>query len=177
MRRTRWGRSQIIRRRDSLILYKLFRTLWSDHLNLVFNCECRLERDGPSMQDGMRIYNLHKLFFNEGFYLKKSNLTKPGTLFVNFQCEANAVQPYIHPSNTHLCYFFVPTTFTENVFGILKMTFISRFRIRIHLIRIRIWIQHFRLNTDPDPDLIRIQGFDDQKLKKFTAEKNLNFFE
>jgi hypothetical protein len=28
-------------------------------------------------------------------------------------------------------------------------------RIRIHLIRIR--IQHFRLNTDPDP--IRIQGF------------------
>jgi serine/threonine protein kinase len=25
------------------------------------------------------------------------------------------------------------------------------FRIRIHLIRIRIRIQHFRLNTDPDP--------------------------
>jgi hypothetical protein len=37
-------------------------------------------------------------------------------------------------------------------------------RIRIHLIRIR--IQHFRLNTDPDPDLIRIQGFDAQKLEK-----------
>ncbi len=31
----------------------------------------------------------------------------------------------------------------------------------VHLIRIR--IQHFRLNTDPDPDPIRIQGFDDQK--------------
>ncbi len=30
-------------------------------------------------------------------------------------------------------------------------------RIRIHLIRIR--IQHFRMNTDLDP-----QGFDDQKL-------------
>ncbi len=29
-----------------------------------------------------------------------------------------------------------------------------------HLIRIR--IQHFRLNTDPDPDPIRIQGFDVQ---------------
>jgi hypothetical protein len=29
------------------------------------------------------------------------------------------------------------------------------FRIRIHLI-------HFRLNTDPDPDQIRIQGFDEQ---------------
>jgi hypothetical protein len=38
------------------------------------------------------------------------------------------------------------------------------------------------LNPDPDtdpgpafqvnPDQIRIQGFDDQKLKKFTAEKN-----
>ncbi len=27
---------------------------------------------------------------------------------------------------------------------------------------------NFRLNTDPDP--IRIQGFDDQKLKEFTAE-------
>ncbi len=36
------------------------------------------------------------------------------------------------------------------------------FRIRIHLIRIR--IQHFRLNTDPDP--FRIQGFDDQKLER-----------
>jgi hypothetical protein len=35
-------------------------------------------------------------------------------------------------------------------------------RIRIHFIRI--WIQHFRLNTDPDP--IQIQGFNDQKLKK-----------
>jgi hypothetical protein len=32
-------------------------------------------------------------------------------------------------------------------------------RIRIHFIRIR--IQHFRLNTYPDP--IRIQGFNDQK--------------
>jgi hypothetical protein len=37
-------------------------------------------------------------------------------------------------------------------------------RIRIHFIRIR--IQYFRLNTDPDPDPIRIQGFNDQKLKK-----------
>jgi hypothetical protein len=32
-------------------------------------------------------------------------------------------------------------------------------RIRIHFIRNR--IQHFRLNTDPDPD--PIQGFNDQK--------------
>ncbi len=32
------------------------------------------------------------------------------------------------------------------------------FRIRIHLIRIR--IHHFRLNTDPD------QGFEDQNMKK-----------
>ncbi len=30
---------------------------------------------------------------------------------------------------------------------------------------------HSRLNTDPDPIRIRIQGFDNQKLKKFTAEK------
>jgi hypothetical protein len=26
--------------------------------------------------------------------------------------------------------------------------------------------QHFRLNTDTDPDLIRIQGFNDQKFEK-----------
>ncbi len=36
------------------------------------------------------------------------------------------------------------------------------FRIRIHLIRIR--IQRLRLDTNTDP--IRIQGFYDQKLKK-----------
>jgi hypothetical protein len=44
-------------------------------------------------------------------------------------------------------------------------------RIRIHFIR----IQHFRLNTDPDPDPILIQGSNDQKLKKkkITAEKKL----
>ncbi len=29
----------------------------------------------------------------------------------------------------------------------------------------------FRLNTDPDPIRIRIQGFNDQKLKKITAKK------
>ncbi len=46
------------------------------------------------------------------------------------------------------------------------------FRIRIHWFRIR----HFRLNTDPDLDLIRIQGFDDQNWNKFTAGKNLIFF-
>jgi hypothetical protein len=28
----------------------------------------------------------------------------------------------------------------------------------------------------PDPDPIRIQGLNDQKLKEITAEKNLNFF-
>jgi hypothetical protein len=43
-------------------------------------------------------------------------------------------------------------------------------RIRIHFIRIR--IQHFRLKTDPDPDPIRIQGFNDQRLRKnITAGK------
>ena len=42
--------------------------------------------------------------------------------------------------------------------------------IRIHFFRIRIRIQWIRMeaNTDPDtdPDPIRIQGFNDQKLKK-----------
>jgi hypothetical protein len=44
------------------------------------------------------------------------------------------------------------------------------FQIRIHFFRIRIWIQRLRLETNPDPapdpDPIRIQGFNDQKLKK-----------
>jgi hypothetical protein len=41
--------------------------------------------------------------------------------------------------------------------------------------RIRIRIQHFRLNIDPDP--IRIHGIDDQKLEnKFTAGKKIHFF-
>ncbi len=42
--------------------------------------------------------------------------------------------------------------------------------IRIHFLRIRIRIQSLLMeaNTDPDPnpDPIRIQGFNDQKLKK-----------
>ncbi len=42
--------------------------------------------------------------------------------------------------------------------------------IRIHLNR----IQHFRLNTDPDP--IRMQGFDDQQLGKIYSWKKIKFF-
>jgi hypothetical protein len=45
-------------------------------------------------------------------------------------------------------------------------------RISNRFIRIR--IQHFRLNTDPDP--IRIQGFNDQKLKQKLQLKKFNFF-
>ncbi len=45
-----------------------------------------------------------------------------------------------------------------------------RIRISIHCLRIRIRIYHFGLNTDPNP------GFDDQKLKKFAAEKKLDIF-
>jgi hypothetical protein len=41
---------------------------------------------------------------------------------------------------------------------------------------IQIRIQHFRLSTDSDPDPIRIQGFDDKKVKKFSAEKKFKFF-
>ncbi len=31
-------------------------------------------------------------------------------------------------------------------------------------------------NTDPDPDPIRIQGFNDQKLKKNNSRKKIKFF-
>jgi hypothetical protein len=41
----------------------------------------------------------------------------------------------------------------------------------------RIRIQHFRANTGTDPDPIRIQGFDDQKLgKKLKLKKKSDFF-
>jgi hypothetical protein len=52
-------------------------------------------------------------------------------------------------------------------FGKVKAKQIAKIpglRIRIHFIQIR--IQHFRLNTNPDPVPIRIQGSNDQKLKK-----------
>jgi hypothetical protein len=38
--------------------------------------------------------------------------------------------------------------------------------IRIHFFRIRIQSLMLDTNTDPDPDPIRVQGFNDQKLKK-----------
>jgi hypothetical protein len=40
------------------------------------------------------------------------------------------------------------------------------FRIRINFFRIWIRIQRMRLETNTDPDPIRIQGFNDQILKK-----------
>jgi hypothetical protein len=49
----------------------------------------------------------------------------------------------------------------------------AELRICIHFIRIR--IQHFRLNTDPDPDPIRIQGFNDQKLRNKLQPKKIIF--
>jgi hypothetical protein len=41
---------------------------------------------------------------------------------------------------------------------------------------IRIQSLMLETNTDPDPDPIRIQGFNDQKLKKITAEIFYIFF-
>jgi hypothetical protein len=57
-------------------------------------------------------------------------------------------------------------------------------RIRIHFIRIRFQLQHFRLNTDPDLDPIRIRiqyGSGSRALrtknrKKITAGKKIKFF-
>jgi hypothetical protein len=57
------------------------------------------------------------------------------------------------------------------------MPYGTGFRIRIHFLRIRIQRIRMEANTDPDPDPIRIQGFNDQKLKKITADrKKINFF-
>jgi hypothetical protein len=48
---------------------------------------------------------------------------------------------------------------------------IAGLRIRTHLIRIR--IQHFRLNTDPDSDPLRIQSFNDQKNLQLKKTKKI----
>jgi hypothetical protein len=48
-----------------------------------------------------------------------------------------------------------------------KLLLREGFRIRIHLLLIRIWIgSSIMMNTDPHPIRIRIQGFYDQKLEK-----------
>ncbi len=47
-------------------------------------------------------------------------------------------------------------------------------RIRIHFVRIR--IQHLRMNTNPDPDLIRIQGFNDQKIEEKKLQLKIFFY-
>ncbi len=47
--------------------------------------------------------------------------------------------------------------FSQGTHPHTQMYILSGLRFHIHLIRIRIRIQHFGLNTDPDP--IRIQGF------------------
>jgi hypothetical protein len=54
-----------------------------------------------------------------------------------------------------------------------KEVFEIGLRIRIHFIQIR--IQHFRLNTDPDPIRIRIQGFNDQKLNFFKTKTTITY--
>ncbi len=43
-------------------------------------------------------------------------------------------------------------------------------RIRIHFIRVRIRIQHFRLNTDPDTGVLMTKIW-----KKITAQKEIKF--
>jgi hypothetical protein len=59
----------------------------------------------------------------------------------------------------------------------IKGAQLSVFRIRIHFFQIRIQRLGLEANTDPDP--IRIQGFNDQKLKKkkLQLKKNLIFFD
>jgi hypothetical protein len=61
----------------------------------------------------------------------------------------------------------------ERQVRILVLVFQTGFRIRIHFFRIRIQRLRLETNTDPDPDPIRIQGFNDQKLKKITAGKKI----
>jgi hypothetical protein len=67
---------------------------------------------------------------------------------------------------------FVTQTFRSIVIVAGSYGLFSGLRIHIHFMR----IQHFRLNTDPDPYPIRIQGFNDQKLTKNYSRKKIQFF-
>jgi hypothetical protein len=86
--------------------------------------------------------------------------------------------PFMHRSSFYPSLAFPPSplifqfTFFLLLIPSSSWLFLSGFRIRIHFLRIRIRIQRIRMeantDTDPDPapDPIRIQGFNDQKLKK-----------
>jgi hypothetical protein len=65
-------------------------------------------------------------------------------------------QPHSPPVNTEQLFPLMVSMY--HVSYTLLST--SVFLIRFHLIRILIWIQHFVLNADPNPDPIRIQGFE-----------------
>jgi hypothetical protein len=62
----------------------------------------------------------------------------------------------------------VPCFFSKSCIRSLEelLGFFPGFRIRIHFLRIRIRIQRIRMEANTDPDTIRIQGFNGQKLKK-----------
>jgi hypothetical protein len=57
------------------------------------------------------------------------------------------------------------------------MLFYSKFHLVILIVSNPDSQHFFRLNANPHTDLIWIQGFDDQKGKKFTAEINLKFLD
>jgi hypothetical protein len=67
--------------------------------------------------------------------------------------------------------FHYPVQQVPYLFIVWHHPFNAGFRIRIHLIR----IQRLRLETNPDPDPIRIQGFPKIE-KKLQLKKKLNFF-
>jgi hypothetical protein len=102
----------------------------------------------------------------------KDNILSRVFLFDLFHCEVCDLNTWIQIQQLIECEseygFAIPGAiamafnwgFTIKPISLLNLR--SGLRIRIHFIRIR--IQRFRLNTDPDP--VRIQGFNDQKLKK-----------
>ena len=65
----------------------------------------------------------------------------------------------------------------NNEYVLMHIYLKTVFRIRIHFLRIRIRIQWIRMEANTDPDPIRIQGFNDQKLKKNHSSKSLFFFD
>ncbi len=82
----------------------------------------------------------------------------------------------VHWGASPNCFFLILRVCIPSMFlSVMKLRTKTRhlqpvFRIRIHLIRIRDRIKHFRLNTDPDP------GFWWSKIKKFLSWTKLAFF-
>ncbi len=102
------------------------------------------------------------------FYIMKSN-TKACGLY------ANNLLPY---AQLTLANFYAQSTLAIAIVCAVNASNLLPYApgLWIRIIFFRIRIQSLMLETNTDPDPIRIQGFNDKKLKKITAENFVKIF-